>query len=132
MKKKLVAALCIAALAVGIFPANVLAASSASWKVDYTTGAPSGSANPVDQKAIKYSANGFYSNCSSITGSNNRRVTVTANTGGFKNGSTKYITTTGRSAKWQTVNSTTGDVTFRFVASGSTNCSARGTINQYR
>lgn len=30
MKKKLVAALCIAALAVGIFPANVLAASSDS------------------------------------------------------------------------------------------------------
>ena len=132
MKKKLVAALCIAALAVGIFPANVLAASSDSWKVDYTKGAPSGSANPVDYAYVSYDSDGFYSYCSSITGSNDKRVSVTAtNVGGFKNGSTKYITSTGRSARWQTVNSTKGTVTFKFVASGATNCSARGTINQY-
>ena len=61
MKKKLVAALCIAALAVGMFPVNVLAASSDSWKVDYTKGAPSGSANPVDYAYVSYDAEGFYS-----------------------------------------------------------------------
>jgi hypothetical protein len=57
-------------------------------------------------------------------------MVLTQNLGGFTNESTKYITSTGTSSTWWTVGSTTGGAEFKFVASGSVNCSATGTINR--
>jgi hypothetical protein len=128
--KKITGMMAIAGLMVGL-TGTAYAASSAHWSVDYSKGAPTTSANPVCYAEVAYTADGFYSYCSSITGSNDRKVTVTEiNLGGLVGGS-KSITTTGKSAIWKTNQSSSNTkAKFKFVASGSASCSASGSISQ--
>lgn len=64
---------------------NAYAASSANWNVNYLKGAPQQSANPVSYATIAFDSDGFYINCTYLTGSYDRQVTVSSeNAGGIK------------------------------------------------
>ncbi len=125
MKKtfiKLTAAvMAVATLAVGSVGMSASAyTSKSSWDVYYVYGAP-GNVNPTAYCTIYTYGGGYKTYCSSITGSNNRKVNVTAP------GINYDITTTGYSGT--KYSSATGDnVTFKFYATGSSTCDANGTV----
>lgn len=81
MKKKILAMFSVAMLAVGMFSTSALASDFDLWDVNYTTGAPSGSANPVDYLYVKSPTGNFNASCTHIEGS---KTPVTADSVGFK------------------------------------------------
>lgn len=128
MKKKLIAFLSIAALSASMFSTTAFASTSSTWSVNYSAGIPQSVANPLAVRHVAWSSKGYYSTCSSISGSNDRRVSVTSTNAGGLVGGTKYITTTGKSVTWKSNSEIKGEVYFRFVATGTSNCSANGTL----
>lgn len=128
MKKKLIAFLSITALSISMLSTTAFASTSSAWSVNYSAGVPQSVANPLAVRHVAWSTQGYYSTCSSISGSNDRRVSVTVTNAGGLAGGTKYITTTGKSATWKTNNAINGEVYFRFVATGTSSCSAKGTL----
>lgn len=94
------------------------------WSVDYTAGAPSGSANPVDYVYVEYDIGGYYARCSSITGSSDKKVTIT----GIDVKMNHTVTFTAPGSANFTTTAASGRVGFKVAASASTNCSANGYI----
>ncbi|KIR01177.1 hypothetical protein P261_02860 [Lachnospiraceae bacterium TWA4] len=125
--KKLIAIVLLVMLTMGV-STNVMAATTKDWVVHYYKELPSNVANPVYRLSLPYTKSGFQSKCNSISGSNDRRVEVTAlNLGGLEGGK-KYITKTGTSAVWKTVEGKKTDVEFKFYGTGTSRCSAMGKI----
>lgn len=122
------------ALTVTAIPRTAYASTSQeSWKVDYTVGAPQTEYhNPIAFASLPYTANGYYAVCSSISGTNDRKVTVNElDLGGFTGSNPKEITNTGRSNVWHTrASSTKIWARFKFVAVSSVTYSANGVIYQ--
>ena len=128
MKKRIIALLSVAALAVGMFSTTASAAvSSSNWEVNYAKGAPTTSANPVTYKDIFYSNNGFNCYTYALSGGT---VTLSSVFGGTINGgnitinstSPRHLTTSNGSAKY---------VTFRFELNPTgTNASSNGRIGK--
>lgn len=92
-----------------------------TWGVNYVYGNPNMSYS--DSCTFYTYGNGYKTNCSSITGSNDRRVEVT-----YGDSSHKYlITTTGYSGtKYYTTSNT--KITFTFDACGEVMCSGSGSV----
>ena len=84
MKKRIIALLSVAALAVGMFATTASAATVNAWEVNYQRGAPTTVANPVDYATVAYSALGFENKCTKLTGGD--VVISTSAGGGIKNG----------------------------------------------
>lgn len=123
MKKKILAMFSVAMLAVGMFSTSALASDFDFWDVNYTTGAPSGSANPVDYLYVKSPTGNFNTSCTHIEGSSDKKVTISCVTFSnvnieFKKVENKPFETTASSS----------DVKFKVAATGSLNCSSTGYI----
>ena len=117
-----------AAVLIMVGNVNAYAASSANWNVNYLKGAPQQSANPVSYASIAFDSDGCYINCTYLTGSYDRQVTVSSeNAGGIKGGN-KYIRSVGKTKTFYMNKSSSKDITYKFVATGSESCNAKGTI----
>lgn len=128
MRKRIAAIAAAAVMGVSMVSGTCMSANAASssdsWSVYYAYGAP-GNVNPVAYCTIYSYGGGYKSNCKSISGSNDRKVNVTAS------GINYNITSTGYSAVHKHSSSySKNTITFKFLASGSRTCSANGTIVQ--
>ena len=95
------------------------ATDSKAYEVNYQKGAPTTSANPVCNRKLIYSAAGFNAVSSTLSGSSDRKVTITGSgmaTQTIKDGN-------------RIPNPSGSYCTFRLVASGSVSCRSNGTIN---
>lgn len=97
------------------------------WSVNYTAGAPTDISNAYDTIIMDAYPGGYQTDCTSINGSNDRLIKVTANSYAVE------ITTDGRSSvipykKIDLIDDT--HVAFHFSAYGSV-CKASGTIGYY-
>ena len=95
--------------------------------VYYTVGAPGGSSNPVDYVTLDTKTKGshYFATCSSISGSSDKKVTVTGTNCTIDR--PVSLTSKGQSQSFE-INRYSDSATFKFVASASVNCSARGLI----
>ena len=127
MKKKILAMFSVAMLAVGMFSTSALASDYDFWDVNYTAGAPSGSANPVDYLYVKSPTGNFNASCTHIEGSSDKKVTISCVTFSnvkpieFKKEESEPIKTT----------ASISDVKFKVAATGSLNCYSTGYIIGY-
>ena len=103
--------------------------TSASWDVDYTPGAPTQYSNQSDRATLNYYSGGYVANCSSITGAQGRMILVSSASCGGISGGTKYITTTGNTARFYLNGSTTGTIKITFEAKTGYRCDANGTVH---
>ena len=128
MKKRIIALLSVAALAVGMFSTTASAAvSSSSWEVNYAKGAPTTSANPVTYKEIYYSEYGFNCYTYALSGGT---VTLSSVFGGTINGGNITINSTSP-RHLSTSNSAADYVRFKFVLNPTgTNATSNGRIQK--
>lgn len=128
--KKFLASIVIGSVLIGSSLTSVGAATSDSWNIKYIKGAPTSVSNQTDIIRLPYYSGGYYANCSSISGTNGRALSITSSSaGGMK---TVSITTTGRTARWMMNGSTTGSCSFTVKASYNYSCSSTGTISIYQ
>lgn len=97
--------------------------SKGDWSVYSVKGAPNGGPYPSSSVSMYTYGGGYQSYCESITGSNDRLVTVS------ESGMSSYtITSTGYSGK-HTSTTSTARITFLFTGSSRTStCKANGTM----
>lgn len=100
------------------------ATDSKAYEVNYQKGAPTTSANLVCNRKLIYSAAGFNAVSSTLSGSSDRKVTITGS--GM---ATQTIKDGNRIPNWTTPKPSGSYCTFRLVASGSVSCRSNGTIN---
>lgn len=125
LKKVMASFMAVSAMAVGMVSMNASATSSSdTWDVYYAYGAPN-NVNPTDYCTIYTYGGGYKTYCESITGSNNRKVNVTAP------GINYDITTQGYSDIHHHASGYTDNtIEFKFYATGSSTCDANGSVGQ--
>lgn len=125
MKKILITTCLAIALIFGMsLPVN--AASSGSWNIRYIPGAPSDVSTQTVTVYVDYYSGGYYADCTSISGTNGRALTISSSSAG---GMTSVsITTTGKTKTWKMAGSTTGTVAFKVTAASGYSCTSTGTI----
>ena len=127
MKKKIGVLSAVTFLLINMFSINAFAATDySSWNVNYTPGAPSGSANPTNYLYVESSVNRFYAECTKLTGASDGTVTITCldfpkNVGPF------YFHNSGEYANFTTPVKA-DSVGFKVVISGSGSCYSTGYI----
>ena len=127
MKKKIGVLSAVTFLLISMFSISAFAATdTSSWNVNYTPGAPSGSANPVNYLYVESSVNRFYAKCSNLTGASGKIVTIKCqdfpnHVGPF------YFHDSGYDATFKTP-VTADSVGFKVVISGPGSCSSNGYI----
>ncbi len=127
MVKKMI----LVTLLVGVLLGNFAeAASRDDWDIYYMSGAPSSVSVQLDQLYVSYYSDGFYSYCTSISGGNDRYLTINSTDAGGM--SQIMVTTTGRSLVWEMNGSTTAEVEFkvRGVSASTVNSKGYISINQ--
>ncbi len=112
---------------------SVQAKNRNEWEINYT---PKDYYNPNNKQASiayeYYYGRGYYGYCNSISGTNGRRLTITAlNAGGMKEGSVD-VTTTGRTVDWHLRTPISGEVQYQVLASASYSCVSKGIIKLNR
>lgn len=122
--KKLIA-LCMTSGMILMSTGTAMAApTTSSWSVLYVKGAPATTANPQTTATVSYGSS-YTANCKSFSGDSNAKVTVKSTSYSM---STVSIRGKGSRTFRVTGNTSKNAVTFKFVASGSTSCSASGII----
>ncbi len=114
---------------------TVLTASSFSyastiddWDIYYIPNAPASVSNQHDNLYVAYCSDGYDGYCYSISGSNGRGLTITAeNAGGLYNDDVS-VTTTGYTAHMRTKNTISSDVHFKVTAKYGYSCDSTGSI----
>ena len=117
---------CLAIVLIFGMSLPVNAATCASWSIRYIPGAPSDTSAQTVTVNLDYYSGGYYANCTSISGTNGRALTISSSSAGGMN--PVSITTTGRTGTWKMKSSTTGTVTFKITATSGYSCTASGTI----
>lgn len=112
---------------------SVQAKNENEWEINYT---PKNYYNPNNKQASiayeYYYGGGYYGYCNSISGTNGRRLTITAlDAGGIKQGSVD-VTTTGRTVAWTLNTPVTKKVRFQVLASADYSCVSKGIIKLNR
>lgn len=105
------------------------AASSDTWDIDYSPGVPPAYSNQADTTTLSYYSGGYVAHCSSISGGQGRRVSVTSSSCGGITGTDVVITTTGNTRRFKLRYSTTGNIHITFTAESFISCDANGTVH---
>lgn len=123
--KKLKMSMAMAAMSMMMLlpAAPVFASISDTWSVNYYKGAPTTTANPIDYAYVEYYYK-YKAMAYKLTGSSNRMVTISN-----AKMTTQYIKPSATTQTW-TVRSSSGNMTFKVVASGSESCYSTGMIKQ--
>ena len=122
MNKRLLAILSVAVLSIGMFSTSAFAAN---WKVNYTPGAPSGSASPVQYVHVKSSTHNYIAKCNSLSGPRGTTVTITGN---VNLSETVRFDAAGETNSFSSAASING-VDFRVAITTNSQCSGSGYIN---
>lgn len=122
--KRLTMVLCMMLIVTFVFPGTALAANSDSWYVCYAKNVPG--TDPIDYLYVSYYSDGYVASASYLTGSYDRRVTISSSDAGGM--TPKEITQTGKSYSWKMKGSSTKDVEFTVTATGTVSCASKGTI----
>lgn len=127
MKKRIVALLSVAALAVGMFSTTASAADMDSWSVSYSKGAPTTVANPVDYAYVDYGNLGFTGYCNRLSGG---KVIITTGHGAGIVGNNVTFESSGKKP-FKLVNKVNGTVKFKIELKPSgINANASGNIKK--
>lgn len=135
MKKitKVMTALMICVSMLGGMISTASAASSDTWTIHYIPRVPSNISNQSDTLYVAYYSDGYIAECTSISGTNGRKLTISSedaggivtNNGGYSDVS---ITTTGCSVAWEMRLPINDDVQFKVLADGRYSCDSKGII----
>ncbi len=124
--KKIIMSLLLTSSLLIVSGTPVNAASSGTWNVNYHPGATSDISNQVSNVVVSYYSGGYIANCSTISGTNGRALTISSSSAGGM--STISVTTTGLTRSWKMNGSTKGNVTFDVIAASGHRCQSTGTI----
>lgn len=124
MVKKMI----LVTLLVGVLLGNFAeAASQDDWDIYYMSGAPSNVSVQVNQLYVAYDSDGYYSYCTSISGGNDRYLTINSTDAGGM--SERMVTTTGKSSVWKMNGSINMDVEFKVRGVSSSTVYSKGYIH---
>ncbi|MDE6529917.1 MAG: hypothetical protein K2K96_04000 [Lachnospiraceae bacterium] len=125
IKKIFITTTLVITLALGM-ALSVSAASSGKWNIRYIPNGAASVSNQTSSVVVDYYSGGYYANCTSISGTNGRSLTITSsNAGGM---TAVPITTTGRSSTWKMDGCSNKPITFKVTAKSGYTCTSEGTI----
>lgn len=127
-KVKVLGMAIVAVMGLGVAaPLSVGAADQDDWNIRYIPNASASVSNQYDHAYVSYYSDGFYANCTSMSGENGRRILINSDDAGGM--PTISITTTGKSKTWKMKYSTTKKVDFEVQAEYGYTTTAKGIVH---
>lgn len=133
MKKKMIVLILTFFIALGVAPISLNAASStrqsARWSINYAPYAPSSDSVQTVRVTMYYYSGGYYAYCSSFSGVNGSKLTITSTDNIIdREGGKVEITSTGRTTSWVMKYFSGRNVNFKLFAETGFRCNASGEI----